>query len=265
MQWREVSRGVTVVTVFKRFLRWPFLFLFAALLLAALIPILRTGYNGIAHAVSNTPQITAAASVAKGQPFQLQVQGFQASEEIQLSWNGNGGQFLGMLTADTKGAATNCANSANCVVAPPAPAGTYTLTAIGSTSGLQTSTSVSVTINLAVTPQNVGPGSTIQVLGSGFQAGENLTIYFQLPANGAITTTADGTGSFTQSLILPIIYIPQTSYFVYVANAQNGVRAKASLSFATLSHICYTLSHVFCHNSNQQTINHNKRKRFSSQ
>src|SRR5450432_1859036 len=172
MQWREVSRGVTVVTVFKRFLRWPFLFLFAALLLAALIPILRAGYNGIAHAVSNTPQITAAASVAKGQPFQLQVQGFQASEEIQLSWNGNGGQFLGMLTADTTGAATNCATSANCVISPPTPAGTYTLTAIGSTSGSQASTTVSVTINLAITPQYGGPGSTIQVLGSGFQAGE---------------------------------------------------------------------------------------------
>jgi hypothetical protein len=216
-------------------LRWPFFLLFAALLLAALIPILRTRYDGIAHAVSNAPQITVAANVAKGQPFQLQVQGFQASEEIQLSWNGNGGQFLGMLTTDATGAATNCAISAACVVSPPAPAGTYTLTAIGSTSGLQVSTLVSVTPNLAVTPQYVGPGSTIQVMGSGFQAGENLTIYFQLPANGAIPTKADGTGSFTQSLTLPDTYTPQISYYVYVANAQNNVLAKTGFSFATLS------------------------------
>jgi hypothetical protein len=232
MQWREVSKEVTV---FKRFLRWPFFLLFAALLLAALIPILRTGYNGIAHAVSNNPQITVAASVAKGQPFQLQVQGFRAAEEIQLSWNGNGGQFLGMLTADATGAAKNCANSASCIVSPPVPAGTYTLTAIGSTSGLQVNTSISVTSNLAVTPQYVGPGSTVQVVGSGFQARENLTIYFQLPTNGAIPTTADGTGSFTQSLRLPNTYTPQTSYFVYVANVQHVIRAKASFSFAALS------------------------------
>ena len=224
-----------MVTVFKKNLRWPFLLLFAALLLAALIPILRSGYNGIAHAVSNAPQITAAANVAKGQPFQLQVQGFQPSEQIQLSWNANGGEFLGMLTTDANGAAINCANSANCVVATPAPAGTYTLTAIGSTSGLQVGTSVNVMLSLAVTPQNVGPGNTIQVLGSGFQTGENLTIYFQLPANGAIPTKADRTGSFTQSLTLPNTYTPQTSYFVYVTNAQNVVRAKAGFSFATLS------------------------------
>lgn len=221
--------------MFKRFLRWPFLLLFAALLLAALIPILRSGYNGIAHAVNNQPQITAAVNVAQGQPFQLQVQGFQASEQIQLSWNANGGQFLGMLTTDTTGAATNCANSANCVMLPPAPGGTYTLTAIGGTSRLQASTAVNVMVSFVANPQNVGPGSTIEVQGSGFQAGENLTIYFQLPANGAIPTTADKTGSFTQSLTLPATYTPQTSYYIYAANTQNVVRAKAGFSFATLS------------------------------
>ncbi|MBA2394178.1 MAG: hypothetical protein H0V70_15730 [Ktedonobacteraceae bacterium] len=226
--------------MFKRFLRWPFFLLFAALVLAALIPILRAGYNGIAHAISTTPQITEAASVAKGQPFQLHVQGFQPSEEIQLSWNGNGGQFLGMLTTDANGAATNCATSTNCVVSPPVSGGTYTLTAIGGTSRLQVSTSVSVTTALVVTPQNVGLGSTIQVLGNGFLAGEHLAIYFQLPANGTISTTADGTGSFTQALTLPSTYNSQTSYFVYVTNAQNVVRAKTAFSFPILSLISST-------------------------
>jgi hypothetical protein len=221
--------------VFKRFLRWPFLLLFAALVLAALIPILRAGYNGIAHAISGAPQITETASITKGQSLQLQVQGFHPSEQIQLSWSANGGQFLGILTTDTTGAATNCATSANCVISPPAAAGTYTLTAIGGTSRLQASTSVNVTLTLAVTPQYVGPGSTIQVLGSGFLAGENLAISFQLPGNGAISTIADGTGSFVQSLTLPNTYNSQTSYFVYVTNAQNVVRAKAAFSFAALS------------------------------
>lgn len=222
------------MTVLKRFLRWPFLLLFAALVLAALIPILRTGYYGIAHAIgngNNTPQITATASVMKGQPFQLQVQGFQASEQVQLSWNGNGGQFLGILNTDATGAATNCASSANCIVSPPTPAGTYTLTAIGNTSRLQTSTTVSTVISLVVTPQNVGPGSTVQVIGSGFLAGENLTTYFQLPANGTTSTTADRTGSFVQALTLPKKYSPQTSYAVYVTNTQNVMRAQANISF----------------------------------
>jgi hypothetical protein len=235
MQWREASQGVAVLTMLKRFLRWPYVLLFAALMLAILIPILRTEHHGIASAAGNGPQITEAGSVTKGQPFKLQVQGFRASEPVQLSWNGNGGQFLGILNTDATGAATNCASSANCIVSLPVPTGTYTLTAIGGISRLQASTSVSATISLVVTPQNVGPGSTIQVIGSGFLAGEALTTYFQAPANGTISTTADKTGSFMQALTLPKTYSPGTSYAVYVENAQSVVRAKASFSFETPS------------------------------
>jgi hypothetical protein len=154
---------------------------------------------------------------------------------VQLSWNGNGGQFLGILNTDKNGAATNCASSTNCIVAPPAPAGTYTLTAIGSTSRSQASTSVVVNISTVVTPQNVGPGSAVQVIGSGFLAGENLTIYFQDPANGTVSTQADGTGSFTQSLTLPKMYSSQASYTVFVKNAQNAVLAGVPFSFEALS------------------------------
>ncbi len=220
-----------MLTMLKRFLRWPFLLLFAVLVLAMLIPILRTEHYGIAFALGNGPQITITGSVAKGQPFQLRVQGFQASEQVQLSWNGNGGQFLGILNTDATGAATNCASSANCVVSPSVPAGAYTLTAIGGTSRLQASTSVNATINLVVTPQNAGPGSTIQVIGTGFLAGENLTTYFQTPANGTLSTNADRTGSFIQSITLPKTYSPQSSYAVYVENAQKTIRAKAGVSF----------------------------------
>ncbi len=220
--------------MFKRFLRWPFLLLFAALLLAAFIPMLRTGYYGIARA-SNTPQITVASNITKGQAFHLQVQGFAASEQVQLSWDGNGGQFLGMLNTDTNGAATNCASNTDCIVSPPAPAGTYTLTAIGSTSRSQASTSITVNTSTVVTPQNIGPGSTVQVIGNGFLAGENLTIYFQDPANGTVSALADGNGSFTQSLTLPRTYSPQVSYTVFVKNAQNVVLANVPFSFEVLS------------------------------
>lgn len=209
--------------------------IFATLLLAALIPIIRTGYYGIAHAVGNAPQITVTGNVTKGQAFQLHVKGFAALEQVQLSWNGNGGQFLGMLTTDRNGAATNCTSSVNCIVSPPVPGGTYTLTAIGSTSRSQASTPITVTTSTVVTPQNVGPGSTVQVIGSGFPAGKNLTIYFQDPANGTISTQADGSGSFTQSLTLPKTYSPQMSYAVFVKNAQNAVLANIPFSFETLS------------------------------
>jgi hypothetical protein len=218
--------------VFKRFLRWPFLLLFAALLLAAVIPIIRTGYS---LAVGATPQITVAGAITKGQPFQLNVKGFAASEPVQLSWNGNGGQFLGILNTDVNGYAINCANSSNCIVSPPTPAGTYTLTAIGSTSRSQASTSIIVNISTLVTPQNVGPGSIVQVIGNGFLAGENLTVYFQDPANGTISTQTDGTGSFTQSLTLPKTYSPQVSYTIFVKNAQNTALANIPFSFETLS------------------------------
>ncbi|MBV9710217.1 MAG: hypothetical protein JO011_04785, partial [Ktedonobacteraceae bacterium] len=212
-------------------LRQPFFLLFAVLLLAALILILRAGYYGIAHAIANTPQIKVTESVTRGQAFQLQVTGFTPSEQVQLSWNANGGQFLGMLTADKNGTATNCASSANCIVSLPAPAGTYMLTAIGGTSRSQASTSVIVNVNAVVTPQHVGPGSTIQVTGSGFLAHENLTIYFQDSANGTLPTQADASGSFTQSLLLPATYGHQTSYNIYVENAQQVVRAKVPFSF----------------------------------
>ena len=232
MRWRVVSQGVTVL---KRFLRWPFFLLFAALVLAALIPIVRTKHYGIAFALGNGPEIMATTRVTKGQPFQLHVQGFAATEPVQLSWNGNGGQFLGILNTDATGAATNCASSTNCVVSPPVPAGTYTLTAIGSTSRLQVSTTVKAVVSLVVTTQNVGPGSTVQVIGNGFPAREKLTIYLQAPANGTASTTTDGTGSFTRALPLPGTYSPQTSYYIYVNNAHNIVQAKVPFSFETPS------------------------------
>jgi hypothetical protein len=221
--------------VFKRFLRWPSFLLFAALLLAALIPIIRTEHYGIALAVGNTPQVTVTASVTKGQALQLSVRGFAASEQVQLSWNGNGGQFLGILNADANGTATNCTSNANCIVAPPAPAGTYTLTAIGGTSRAQASASITVNTSIVVTPQNVGPGSTVQVIGNGFLTGENLTIYFQNSANGTVSTQTDATGSFIQSLTLPKKYNPQASYTVFVKNAQNAVLVSVPFSFEAVS------------------------------
>ncbi len=221
--------------MFKRFLRWPFLLLLAALLLAALIPILRTGYYGIAHATGNTPQITVTGKVTKGQAFQLRLQGFAPAEQVQLSWNAMGGAFLGMLDANAQGSAINCASSANCIVTPPVPAGTYTLTAIGSTSRSQASTSISVNISTVVTPQNVGPGSTVQVIGSGFPANANLAIYFQTPANGTTSTPTDGTGSFTQPLTLPKTYNAQTSYNIFVHNAQTAVLATVPFTFEAVS------------------------------
>lgn len=218
----------------KRFLRWPFLLLFAALLLAALVPIVRAGYD-IAHATGNASQITLSGSVTKGQAFQLKVQGFSPSEQIQLSWNGNGGQFLGLLNADATGTATNCAGSANCIVAPPTPAGTYTLTAIGATSRSQASTSVIVNLSTSVTPQNVGPGSTVQVIGSDFPASAKLFLYFQNPANSTVAAQTDSTGSFTQSLTLPKTYTPLTSYNIYINNTQKVVLATVPFAFAALS------------------------------
>jgi hypothetical protein len=221
--------------VFKRFLRWPSFLLLAALVLAALIPIIRAGHYGIAHATGNTPQITVTGNVTKGQALQLQVQGFAASEQLQLSWNGNGGQFLGMLDTDANGTATNCATSANCIVAPSVLASTYTITAIGSTSGSQASTSIIVNVSTIVTPQNAGPGSTIQVIGSGFPTNANLTIYFQSPTNGTSATLTDNSGSFIQSLTLPKTYNPQTPYNVYVSNAQNAVLATLPFAFQAVS------------------------------
>ncbi len=170
------------------------------------------------------PTFTSTAGIKTGQPINITLSGFQASEAVAISWNANGGQQLTTIGTDATGAASTSFTPSS------APRGTYTLTATGSSSGLKATSPLNVGPGILLTPSSANPGGTITVTGGGFSAAEKITVYFQNTSNGTIPVTADATGAFTTALTIPVKYSTSISYYVYV-NGTNKENLKAFFSY----------------------------------
>lgn len=167
--------------------------------------------------MSSTP------GIHNGQSVKVHLTGFFPNESITISWNANGGQTLSYFYTDQNGGASGS-------FAPPsAPLGSYTLTAIGSTSGLQATSSLNIGPGISSTFGD--PGSTVTIYGGGFTANETVNVYFQTPKNGIVAVTTDATGAFTASLTVPSTYDPSTHYYVYAVSTTGTDRARAFFKF----------------------------------
>jgi hypothetical protein len=175
------------------------------------------------------PKMTSTAGILSGQAVQVQLTGFQAYESVTISWNANGGQQLTTIGMDSTGAASST------FTPPSAPAGSYTLTAIGDSSGLQATSSLNVGAGILLTPNTASPGSTIIVNGGGFTPGETVNVYFQNTANGIVSATVDTTGAFTVSLTVTTKYKAGTNYFVYAIGTTGTDKAKAPFFFVPVA------------------------------
>ena len=167
--------------------------------------------------MSSTP------GIHSGQIVKAHLTGFLPYESITISWNANGGQTLSYFNADQNGA------SSGSFIPPSAPLGSYTLTAIGSTSGLQATSSLN--IGPGISGGFGDPGSTVTIYGGGFTANETVNVYFQTPKNGIVAVTTDATGAFTASLTVPSTYNPSTRYYVYAVSTTGTDHARAPFSF----------------------------------
>lgn len=166
-------------------------------------------------------------SITPGQSIQVQLQGFSNGEQVSISWNANGGQQVAATGVGYNGAVLTT------VTPQAAPHATYTLRAHGKTSGLQATTTLAIGPGIQVTPVPVNPGSTVTVTGGGFAASETIDVYFQSASSGGSNITADATGSFTTSLVLPSTYNPNLPYFVHAKSVSGTNQASARIVFMT--------------------------------
>lgn len=169
--------------------------------------------------------VSTPAGILNGQTVSVQLSGFQGYEQVTISWNATGGQQLATFNMGFDGS-----TSGN-FIPPSAPHGSYTLTATGVSSGLQTTGSLKIGPGILLTPNSANPGGTITVSGGGFSANEALDIYFQLKSNGVTSVTTDATGSFSVSLTVPSTYKTTTTYYVYAVSTTNTEKAKAQFYF----------------------------------
>jgi len=171
------------------------------------------------------PKLTSTAGIRNGQPVSVNLSGFQANEQVTISWNANGEQQLTTISMDSTGTA-----SGN-FTPPSAPRGSYTLTATGNSSGLQATSNLSIGPGILLTPSSANPGGTISVSGGGYTAGETVNVYFQTTTNGIVPATVDSSGAFTVSLTVPVKYSTSTTYYVHANSTTGTDQAKAIFYF----------------------------------
>lgn len=172
-----------------------------------------------------TPALSSTPGIRSGQSVKVHIVGFLHYEGVSISWNANGGQTLTWLYADQNGAASGA------FTPPSALPGSYILTAIGSDSGIQATSSLN--IGPGISKSNGDPGSTIAINGGGFAANETVNVYFQTPKNGVVTASTDATGAFTALLTVPSTYNPATHYYVYAVGTTATDQARATFTFNT--------------------------------
>lgn len=163
--------------------------------------------------------------IHSGQALSVEVSGFQASEQVTLSWSANGGQTLATFSTDPTG------YGGTSLVPPPALPGTYTLTAVGMSSGFQAIGTIAVGPGIELSSPEDGVGQTITVTGGGFSANEMIDVYLQRRSLGVVSATSDAGGNFTVLLNLPDTFSQKQSYHVYAVSVSNNERAQAPFMF----------------------------------
>lgn len=172
------------------------------------------------------PKLVSSAGIRNSQPLHVQISGFQASENVAISWDANGGQTITTLAVDATGAI-------NTYVAPPfAAKGAYTLTATGVSSGLKATSGLHIGPGILLTPNTANPGGTTTVSGGGYTPGETVNVYFQAATNGVTSASVDSSGSFSVSLSIPFAYKKGTVYSVYAVSTTGSDAAKAQFFYA---------------------------------
>lgn len=170
------------------------------------------------------PKMVSTPGIHSGQPIQAHLSGFQSNEYVTISWNANGGQNLYAANTDQTGSWSGS------FTPPTAPAGSYTLTALGSSSGFQATCALNVGPGILLNPNPGAPNATLTVTGGAFTSGETVKVYFQQPKN-AVSATVASDGTFTASLTIPLHYDPSVSYYVYAVSATGKDHARALFAY----------------------------------
>jgi outer membrane protein assembly factor BamB len=156
-----------------------------------------------------------------GVPVLLQGQGYTPGETVDISWQ---------PSPRTVDIATAVAGPSGIIqsqfLAPPVPAGTYTVSAVGRISHAVIKQTFTVANGLAASPSSGAPGSTITANGMGYQANEQVQLYWDTTANQPFATVlANQTGNIQKSFALPANITPGNHTLI-------GVGATSGISFS---------------------------------
>lgn len=195
------------------------------------ITVVRSGQKPATVATTFTvvpPAVTAAGGVRGGQVLRFHLSGFQADENVAISWNANDGQQIGVIRTDSSGFFSSPGIGE--VFVPPTPLGSYTLTFTGESSGSQVSAPLNIGPGIQASAVN-NPGGTIPVSGGGFRSRETLTVFiegYKKATSVPVTTVADG--SFQTNLIAPLSLTPGPIYHMVATNSDGSEKATAFFS-----------------------------------
>lgn len=193
---------------------------------------MRTGQTPASVATPFTilaPKLVSSGGVREGQAATVRLAGFQANEQVTLSWNANSGQTISTVTVDGTGALQTA------IATPTAPKGAYILQATGNSSQLHAQSNLNVGPGILLSLNTGNPGGTTTVEGGGFTPGESINVYFQHTSNGLTSVMVDASGSFNVPLSIPTTYLKNGTYFVYAASTTTSDAAKAQFFYTTPS------------------------------
>ncbi len=207
---------------------------------------------------NGAPQVAATATVTVTQPASIQVipstqipgassyvtvsgAGFQAYESVSVAYlaslTGGGQQQISVVG--------QASSTGSISVSLPVPANivggtTYTVTAVGATSQINASTTLTVSLNpqLILNPTSATSGSTVSVSGQNFPPNATVTITAQIPlANGAsqsVSQTVQASTSGTFVLQVPILSAAASSSVTFTATANALSNGQSYAATATL-------------------------------
>lgn len=153
-------------------------------------------------AVEPSSKITNGTTGKVGAMAMVQVRGYGAAENVDLRWVPAAGAPATVRTFATGSTGTGT----SFITIPEAAAGTYTVQAVGLTSGALTTTAYTVIPSVAVSLPYVKPGQSTTVSLRGFTPGETVEVRWYADATTASvigTATVSALGSATFSIVVP--------------------------------------------------------------
>ncbi|HET7639464.1 MAG TPA: hypothetical protein VFK47_12085, partial [Ktedonobacteraceae bacterium] len=144
---------------------------------------------------------------------------FTANETVAIYWNYTG-PGTGTLEGSPKALGTG--GFTFYFATPLAASGTYTIGAVGQVSGFIATGTFHLLPGLSVFPEAAGSGTSIQVTGNDYGAGETVKVYWN---NSTLLGTGVGnsTGSFTINAVVPTGTTPATVPIAGIGQTTNNV------------------------------------------
>jgi outer membrane protein assembly factor BamB len=156
----------------------------------------------------------------------IKVSGFHyaANEQVNVYWDYKGPGTGTLKVTVTTGATGSFTTSFK---KPLVPTGTYTIAAVGQTSGFVVTAPFQLLPEITLNPIAGGPGGKITIIGNAFGANETVNIYWNYTGSGTgtllTTVLGNSTGSFKTTASVPSGTTPGLILIAGVGQASNAV------------------------------------------